>query len=83
MHTKPDLIPFDMAAHLDSEAAIAEYLNIVLEENDSAAFVQALATAERARGLNKATAPTIDSAALEAVLRTLRNLGIQLKTAPA
>ena len=40
-----DLKTFDMAEHLDSEQAIAEYLTIVLEENDPAALAGALGTA--------------------------------------
>ena len=44
-----DLPEFDMAEHLDSDQAIAEYLTIVLEENDSAEFAHALGTIARAR----------------------------------
>ncbi len=46
--TAADLIDFDMATLLDSPEAIAEYLNIVLEENDPAALTQALGTVARA-----------------------------------
>jgi probable addiction module antidote protein len=42
---------FDMAEHLDSDQAIAEYLTIVLEENDPAALADALGTVARARGM--------------------------------
>ena len=42
-----DLPEFDMAEHLDSDAAIAEYLTIVLEENDPAEFAHALGTIAR------------------------------------
>ena len=38
-----DLPEFDITEHLDSEQAIAEYITIVLEENDPAALADALA----------------------------------------
>ena len=40
---------FDMAEHLDDERAIAEYLTVVMEENDPSALAQALGTVARAR----------------------------------
>ena len=46
-----DLPEFDMAEHLDSEQAIAEYITIVLEENDPGALADALGTVARARGM--------------------------------
>lgn len=46
-----ELKRFDMADYLDSEQAIAEYLSIVIAENDPAAFVQALGTVARARSM--------------------------------
>lgn len=46
-----DLPEFDMAEHLDSDQAIAEYLTIVLEENDPAELTHALGTIARARGM--------------------------------
>lgn len=48
-----DLKRFDMAEHLDSEQAITEYLTIVLEENDPVAFIDALNTVARARGMTQ------------------------------
>ena len=48
-----DLPRFDAAEHLDSEEAIAEYLAVVLEENDTAALVKALGTVARARGMTQ------------------------------
>lgn len=48
-----ELKRFDMAEHLDDEQAITEYLTIVLEENDSAAFMEALNTVARARGMTQ------------------------------
>ncbi len=48
-----ELKRFDAAEHLDSEQAITEYLTIVLEENDPTAFMQALNTVARARGMTQ------------------------------
>lgn len=48
-----DLKRFDMAEHLEDEQAITEYLTIVLEENDPAAFMDALNTVARARGMTQ------------------------------
>ena len=46
-----DLPEFDMAEHLDSDQAIAEYLTIVMEENDPNELTHALGTIARARGM--------------------------------
>lgn len=46
-----DLLEFDMAEHLPDEQAVAEYLTLVLEENDPAALADALGTIARARGM--------------------------------
>ena len=43
---------FDMAECLEDEQAVAEYLTIVMEENDPAALVEALGTVARARGMS-------------------------------
>ena len=48
-----DLPVFDMAEHLPDEQAIAEYLTIVLEENDASALADALGTVARARGMTE------------------------------
>lgn len=48
-----DLPEFDITEHLDSEQAIAEYLTIVLEENDPVALVGALGSVARARGMSE------------------------------
>ncbi len=44
---------FDMAEHLPDEQAIAEYLTIVMEENDPSALAHALGTVARARGMSQ------------------------------
>ena len=48
-----DLPEFDMAEHLDSDQAIAEYLTIVMEENDSGELTHALGVIARARGMSE------------------------------
>lgn len=42
-----------MADHLDSEEVIADYLSIVLEEDDPEVFIQALGTVARARSMKE------------------------------
>jgi len=44
---------FDMAEHLNSEQAIADYLSIVFEENDPQSLQHALGTIARARGMSE------------------------------
>ncbi len=46
-----DLPDFDMAEWLTDEAAVTEYLTVVIEENDPAALAKALGTFARARGM--------------------------------
>lgn len=48
-----DLPNFDMAEHLDSDQAIAEYLSMVLEENDPDELTHALGVVARARGMTE------------------------------
>ncbi len=48
-----DLPDFDITEHLDSDQAIAEYLTIVLEDNDPALLAAALGDIARARGMSK------------------------------
>jgi probable addiction module antidote protein len=47
-----DLPEFDMAEHLPDEQAIAQYLTVVLEEDDPAALADALGTIARSRGMS-------------------------------
>jgi len=42
---------FDIAEHLDTDEAIAEYLTVVLEDNDPALLAAALGDIARARGM--------------------------------
>lgn len=48
-----DLPEFDMAEHLNDEQAVAEYLTVVLEEDDPAALAVALGTIARSRGMSE------------------------------
>ncbi len=48
-----DLPEFDVTEYLDSPEALAEYLTVVMEENDPAALAQALGTIARARGMTE------------------------------
>jgi len=61
---------FDMAEHLDDDQAIADYLTVVMEENDPSALAQALGTVARARGMAEiAEAAGIGREALYKALR--------------
>lgn len=61
---------FDMAEMLDSEQAIAEYLTVVLEENDPSALAEALGTVARARGMTQVAEDS--GIAREALYKALR-----------
>ena len=59
-----------MAEHLPDEQAVAEYLTVILEENDPAALADALGTIARARGMSDiAKASGITREALYKALR--------------
>ncbi|WP_446809434.1 addiction module antidote protein [Methylomonas sp. 2BW1-5-20] len=65
-----DLPVFDITEHLDSDQAIAEYLTVVLEEDDPAALAHALGSIARARGMTEiANAAGISREALYKALR--------------
>ena len=65
-----DLPDFDFSEHLDSEQAIAEYLTVILEENDPALLAAALGDIARARGMSDiAKASGITREALYKALR--------------
>ena len=90
-----DLPEFDMAEHLDSDQAIAEYLTIVLEENDSAEFAHAEGTIARARGmaevarasgltreaLYKALRPT-SQPRFDTIMKVVQAMGLQISVQP-
>ncbi|WP_140920015.1 addiction module antidote protein [Limnobaculum xujianqingii] len=65
-----NLPEFDVTEYLDSPEALAEYLTVVMEENDPAALAQALGTIARARGMSDiANASGISREALYKALR--------------
>lgn len=81
-----ELPEFDMAEHLDSDQAIAEYLTIVLEENDPAELTAALGTIARARGLTrealyKALRPT-SQPRFDTIMKVLSSMGLKLSVQP-
>lgn len=91
-----DLPVFDMAEYLDGDAAIADYISIVLEENDAAALADALGTVARARGMTGiAAASGVTREALyralradahprfDTIQRVITALGLQLTAKPA
>ncbi|WOP16954.1 addiction module antidote protein [Ottowia sp. SB7-C50] len=53
-----DLPDFDMAEWLPDEAGVAEYLTVVMEENDPAALAKAQRTIARARDMTEMAAKT-------------------------
>ena len=91
-----DLPEFDMAEHLDSDQAIAEYLSIVLEENDPAEFAHALGTIARAKGMTevarasgltrealyKALRPT-SQPRFDTIMKVIHSLGLKISVQPA
>lgn len=68
-----DLPVFDAAEHLKTNSDIADYLAVVLEENDPAALAQALGTVARARGMTQLARET--GLAREALYRSLSERG--------
>jgi probable addiction module antidote protein len=91
-----ELPVFDRAEHLEDDRAIAEYLTVVLEENDPAALAGALGTIARARGMNeiaKASGLTREalykalrpgaSPRFDTVSRVCAALGVKLTAVPA
>ena len=65
-----DLPEFDITEYLDSEQSMAEYLTVVLEEDDPAALAQALGTVARARGMTEIAKAS--GIAREALYKALR-----------
>ncbi|HWK46092.1 MAG TPA: addiction module antidote protein [Stellaceae bacterium] len=55
---KTETLPWDAADHLDSQAAIAAYLNAVLEDGDPALIAAALGDVARSRGMRAVSRET-------------------------
>jgi probable addiction module antidote protein len=85
------LVPFDAARYLTDDAAIAEYINAILEEDDTDLLLMALSDVARARGmaqvakeaglgresLYKALAPGAKPR-FDTVMKVARALGVRL-----
>lgn len=92
---KDELIPFDMAALLDSDEAISEYLSQVLSDGDTAEVIRALGHIARAKGMThiatrsglgreslyKALSPGAKPR-FDTVLKVIRALGVELFVQP-
>lgn len=88
-------IPFDVAALLDKDEAISEYLSQVLADGDNAEFLRAIGYVAKARGmaqiakdsgmgresLYKTFAPGAKPR-FDTVLKVLDALGLKLTTQP-
>ena len=90
-----DLPDFDVTEYLEDDHAIAEYLTIVMEEDDPALLVAALGDIARARGVTEIAKSTgLAREALyealhedahlrfETVIRVCRALGVKLVAQP-
>ena len=88
------LAKFDAAEFLDDEAAIAEYLNAALAEDNPAVFLAAVSDVVRARGISAVAAQTgLGRESLyktiapgaqpryETVMRLVRAMGVRLLVA--
>ena len=92
----PKLVAFDAARYLNDDAAIAEYMTLVLEANDSDLLLLALSDVARAKGmaqvakdaglgresLYKALAPGAKPR-FETILKVARALGVKFTAHPA
>jgi probable addiction module antidote protein len=92
---KANVSRFDAAEYLDSEAAIAAYLNAALEENDPDLLLAAIADIAKARGIAKVAADaglgreslykTLAAGSkprLDTVFKLLQALGVRLQALP-
>ena len=91
----PKLVPFDAARYLNDEGAIAEYMTVVLETEDSDLLLLALSDIARAKGMSqvakesglgreslyKALAPGAKPR-FETVLKVAKALGVRLTAEP-
>ncbi|MFT0868552.1 addiction module antidote protein [Pseudomonas sp. CAM1A] len=90
-----ELVPFDMADLLDSDAAISEYLSQVLADGDTDEILRALGHIARARGMSQIAKETgLGRESLykafgpgakprfDTVLKVIRALGIDLQAQP-
>jgi len=91
----PETRPFDPAAYLDSDEALAAYVNEALETNDPAFIADALGIVARARGMSQIARDTglsreslyrtlspDGNPELSTLLRIVRALGLRLSAVP-
>ena len=92
----PKLVAFDAARYLNDDEAIAEYMTVVLETNDSDLLLLALSDVARAKGmaqvakdaglgresLYKALAPGAKPR-FETIMKVARALGVKFTAHPA
>lgn len=67
---------WNVADHLDSDAATLAYLEAVFEDGDPALIAAALNDVAQARGI--VDAALTEDAALGSVIRTLKSIGLEL-----
>lgn len=90
------LTKFDVIDYLQDEQAIADYLAVMLEENDMGAFLEALGTVAKARsmvqiaqqtGLNRESLykalNTDGSPKFDTIAKVIQALGLRLTVQPA
>ena len=91
-----ELPEFDLADHLKTDEDVAQYLTMVLEENDGAELTHALGVIARARGMTevasasgltlerlyKALSPNFQPR-FETIARICKALGVKLVAKPA
>lgn len=68
---------WDVVSHLDSDPAILAYLEAVFEDGDPALIAAALNDVARARGVAGGDV-LAGNTALDAVIRTMKALGLEL-----
>ena len=94
MRRKP-LTRLDIAEYLDSEEMVAEYLNLICQENDPALLLRAIGHVARSKGMAKIAETSglgreslykaLDEKAhprFETVFKVLTALGIQMHLVP-
>lgn len=83
-----ELKPFDAAAYLDNDEAIAAYLESALEDGDGADFIAALSVVARAKGTAGVIRPAPESLSdlgrpdFAVIKHLLASLGMSLHVAP-
>ena len=93
--SKKSITPLDIAEYLDSEEMVAEYLNLICQENDPALLLRAIGHVARSKGMAKIAETSglgreslykaLDEKAhprFETVFKVLAALGIQIHLVP-